>query len=348
MTEWQVDGVESQLDGFHLGPVDLELRAGRAVAVLGSSGAGKTTLLRTLAGFLPARTGRIVRDGVDITDWLPEERRLGYVPQGLGLFAHRTVERNVQFPMELRYTPDAKARTRALLERFHLTPLRHRYPARLSGGELQRVALARALAADPELIVWDEPWQALDVQARYELGLVLQELRETDRVPVLVVTHDPSLAFSLADTFLVLDHGQVRWQGDAAALIDHPSDPFAARFVGFENVYDRAALDESRAAPLAAWLLEHASGEGIAFARPVVAASDRDPLPSWEGTVQSVRPTPDGVAVGLRVGALLVAARLERPWTGPLPSVGGRLRFAVDETTLHPLGGRFLRAPGRP
>jgi ABC-type Fe3+/spermidine/putrescine transport system ATPase subunit len=347
MTEWRVDGLESQLDGFHLGPVDLELRPGRAVAVLGSSGAGKTTLLRTLAGFLPVQRGRIVRDGVDITDWLPEERRLGYVPQGLGLFAHRTVERNVEFPMELKYTPDAKARTRALLERFHLTPLRRRYPARLSGGELQRVALARALAADPEMIVWDEPWQALDVEARHELGVVLQELRETDRVPVLVVTHDPSLAFSLADTFLVLDHGRTRWQGDAAALIDRPSDSFAARFVGFENVYDAAALEGNRAEPLAAWLWDRAGREGVAFSRPVVAASSRD-RPPWEGTVQGVRPTPEGIGVGLRVGDLVVAARLERPWTGTLPAVGTRLRFVVDETTLHPLGGRRLGAAERP
>ncbi|MCI4339490.1 MAG: ABC transporter ATP-binding protein [Thermoplasmata archaeon] len=342
MTEWHVEGVESRLDHFRLGPIDLELRPGRAVAILGSSGAGKTTLLRTLAGFLPVRRGRIVRDGVDITDWQPEERGLGYVPQGLGLFAHRTVERNVRFPMELGYTPDANARTAALLERFHLTPLRHRYPARLSGGELQRVALARALAADPELIVWDEPWQALDVQARHELGLVLQELRETDRVPVVVVTHDPSLAFSIADTFLVLDQGTVRWQGDAAALIDHPTDPFAARFAGYENVYVRTDLEVDRTDPLALWLSDRAGDRGVAFARPVVAATPHDP-PPWEGTVQTVRPTPEGVAVRLHAGGLLVAVQLERPWTGPLPTVGGRLRFRIDETTLHPLGGNLSR-----
>ncbi len=271
MTTWKVEGVESQLDGFHLGPVDLELGPGRAVAALGSSGAGKTTLLRTLAGFLPARSGRIVRDGVDITDWMPEERGLGYVPQGLGLFAHRTVERNVRFPLEVRGRRDARARTQELLERFHLTPLQHRYPARLSGGELQRVAIARALAAEPELIVWDEPWQALDVEARYELGQVLQELRETDRVPVLVVTHDPGLAFSLADRFLVLRRGRVAWQGDAGALLDHPFDGFSARFVGLENVFDRPELEARQATPFIAWLLERAGEEGVAFGRPLVA-----------------------------------------------------------------------------
>ncbi len=345
MTTWRVEGVESRLDAFHLGPVDLELAPGRAVAVLGTSGAGKTTLLRTLGGFLPVRAGRILRDGVDITGWLPEERGLGYVPQGLGLFAHRTVERNVRFPLEVRGRLDAASRTQELLERFHLTPLRHRYPARLSGGEMQRVALARALAADPELIVWDEPWQALDVQARYELGEVLQELRATDRVPVLVVTHDPSLAFSLADVFLILRAGQVRWIGDAAALLAGPSDGFAARFVGFENVFDRTELDGARSTPLAAWLLDRAGSEGIAFARPTGAGAPGEMGLPWEGAVQSARPTPEGLAVVLRVGGLSVALRLPLPWAGPLPAVGGRLRFSVDAKTLHALG-EPPRSPG--
>jgi ABC-type Fe3+/spermidine/putrescine transport system ATPase subunit len=335
VSRWVAERLEAQLDSFRLGPIDLELRPGRAVAVLGTSGAGKTTLLRTLAGFLPVRRGRVLRDGIDITDWLPEERGLGYVPQGLGLFAHRTVERNVRFPMEVRGRTDAAARTRELLGRFHLTALAARYPARLSGGEMQRVAIARALAADPELIVWDEPWQALDVQARHELGQVFQELRETDRVPVVVVTHDPSLAFSLADSFVVLHQGQVRWQGDASALLEHPSDPFAARFIGFENVYDRGMLEEGRQGPFTAWLLERAGSEGVAFARPLVAGTDAGP---WGGSVQSARPTPEGLTVAVRVEELTVALRLAPPWTSALPSVGGRLRFGVDETTVHPLG----------
>ncbi len=132
--EWRVEGLESGLTGFHLGPIDLALAPGHAVAVLGTSGAGKTTLLRTLAGFLPARHGRIYRDGTDITDWPPEERGLGYVPQGLGLLPHRTVEGNLRYPMEVRGRPDAALRASELLDRFRLRPLARRYPARLSGG----------------------------------------------------------------------------------------------------------------------------------------------------------------------------------------------------------------------
>ena len=345
MTAWVVEGVESHLDEFRLGPVDIALEPGRAVAVLGTSGSGKTTLLRTLAGFVRADGGRIVRDGTDITEWMPEERNLGYVPQGLGLFVHRTVERNVRFPLEVRGRTDAARRTNELLERFHLSSLRHRYPARLSGGELQRVAIARALAAEPELIIWDEPWQALDVQARHELGQVLQELRETDRIPILVVTHDPGLAFSLADSFLILHGGQVRWRGDATALLDHPIDRFTARFVGFENVFDRAELEATASTPLAAWLLERSFGEGIAFARPMIARTPGALRVEWEGAVQSARPTPEGVAVTLKVGGLTVAVRLEVPWSGALPAAGQRLAFSVDPKSLHPLGLPMVR-PG--
>ena len=337
MNGWTVEGIESSLDTFRLGPVDLSLAPGQVVAVLGNSGAGKTTLLRTLAGFLPARAGRILHDGVDLTDEPPEVRGLGYVPQGLGLFPHRTVERNVSYPLEVRGRLDARARSRLLLERFGLTDLARRYPSRLSGGELERVALARALAAEPELVLWDEPWQALDVEARYELGRVFEELRETERVPVVVVTHDPSLAFSVADTFLVLRGGKVGMRADAVTLLARPTDAFTARFVGFENVYDRASLDRGRAGSFAAWLAERAGPEGVAFARPVVPPGG-DPLGRWDGVVRGAHPTPEGLALSVRVDDLSVALRVAPPLVTPLPSSGDRVRFGVDEKSVHPLG----------
>jgi ABC-type Fe3+/spermidine/putrescine transport system ATPase subunit len=343
MSHWIVEGLETDLDKFHLGPVNLDLVPGTAVAVLGTSGAGKTTLLRTLAGFLRPRRGRILRDGIDISDWMPEERALGYVPQGLGLFPHRTVASNIRYPMELRYGSDTKRRTQALLDRFHLTALAHRYPARLSGGEQQRVAIARALAAEPGLIVWDEPWQALDVIARYELGLVLHELRETDRIPMVVVTHDPSLAFSVADSFIVLREGQVREQCDAATLMRAPSDPFAARFVGYENVYDPSSLEAGAPSSLRGWLRDRAGPEGIAFSSPVLPSGPGG-TPLWEGTVRSARPGPSGLTVEVVADELLVTLRIPPPVTSPLPTLGARVRFGIDPATLQPLGSS--RRPG--
>jgi ABC-type Fe3+/spermidine/putrescine transport system ATPase subunit len=344
--EWVIEGLETERGRFHLGPVDFTLGAGHAVAVLGTSGAGKTTLLRTLAGFLPPRHGRILRDGTDISDWLPEERSLGYVPQGLGLLPHRTAEGNIRYPLEIRGRPDADAKTKELLERFHLTPLARRYPTRLSGGEQQRVAIARALAAEPELIVFDEPWQGLDVIARYELGQVLHDLRETERVPMVVVTHDPALAFSVADTFLVLHSGHVREQCDAATLLRSPSDPFSARFVGFENVFDRDGLEEGVEGSLRSWLLERAGPAGVAFASPTLGPGSV-PDHEWEGRVRSARPSPQGLAVELLVDGLMVTLRVPPPVTPPLPALGERVRFGLDPATIQPLGVPPTTRPGR-
>ena len=345
MTHWVVEQVEAALDRFQLGPVSLELVPGSAVAVLGTSGAGKTTLLRTLAGFLRPRRGRILRDGVDISRWLPEERGLGYVPQGLGLFPQRTVARNVRYPLEIRGAPDAERRTAELLERFHLTALAGRYPSRLSGGEQQRVAIARALAAGPSLIVWDEPWQGLDVVARYELGQVLHELRETDRVPMVVVTHDPSLAFSVADSFLVLREGHVRDQCDATSLLRAPSDSFGARFVGYENVYEPDDLRGGAPGSFRSWLRQRAGPEGVAFASPDPSGAGVG-LPVWETVVRNARPGPTGVTIESRCDELLVTLRVAPPVVPPLPAPGARLRFSLAPESLLALGPRTGRGVG--
>jgi len=336
VTSWTVEGIRSTVGDFDLGPVNLDLGPGGAVAVLGPSGAGKTTLLRTIAGFVPARHGRLLRDGVDVTRWPPERRGLGYVPQGLGLFTHRTVERNVSYPLEVRGRTDALRASRPLLERFGLATLARRYPAQLSGGELQRVALARALAAEPALVLWDEPWQALDVEARHQLSLVFEELRSGARIPVLIVTHDPSLAFSVADRFLVLRAGAPRFHGEPGALLQRPFDRFTARFAGYENVFDRPSLAQGGPGSLAAWLDARAGPGGVAFPRPAPALDPAAPG-SWEGVVRVVRPTPEGLALTVAVGPVGVALRQPSTADGRLPGVGDRLRFDVEEKSLRPL-----------
>jgi ABC-type Fe3+/spermidine/putrescine transport system ATPase subunit len=333
---WSVESLESDLEGFHLGPIDIGLPPGSAVAVLGRSGAGKTTLLRTLAGFLETRHGRILRDGIDVAGRRPEQRGLGYVPQGLGLFPHLTVERNVAYPLELRDRTDAGLTTRALLARFGLSDLARRRPGQLSGGEAQRVALARALAAEPELILWDEPWQALDVEARHELGLVLHDLRASEQIPVVVVTHDPALAFSLADRFLVLRDGRMDFSSDATTLLDSPPDAFAARFVGFENVFDRPRLEAARGSTLAAWLLERAGPEGVAFAAPATAVDG--PARRWTGVVRSARPTPHGVVVEILGDGLPLTLRSPRSRDVRPPVSGTTIGFDIDPGELCALG----------
>jgi ABC-type sulfate/molybdate transport systems ATPase subunit len=215
----------------------------------------------------------------------------------------------------------------------------------LSGGEQQRVAIARALAGDPGLLVWDEPWQALDVLARHELGVVLQELREAEEVPMVVVTHDPSLAFSIADSFVVLAEGRVKGRADAARLLSAPTDAFTARFVGFENVFEAGELEAGAVGSLRAWLLERSGTEGIAFAGPPLPAL-AGASPVWEGTVRSARPSPQGLTAEVLADELMVTLRFPPPVTPPLPMLGQRLPFTIDPTTLHPLGARFRQVPG--
>lgn len=341
MTHWTLRGLASSLEGFRLGPVDLEVGGGRAVAVVGRSGSGKTTLLRTVAGFLPCDAGTIVRDGHELTHLPPEERSIGYVPQGFGLFPHRTVEENVRYPLRLRGRADQRERTRGLLRRFGLNALADRRASEISSGESQKVALARAIASEPQLLLWDEPAHALDVEARGELVDGFREMEREEGIPLLLVTHDPTLAFTLADRFVLLGAGRVLLAGDARELVDRPPDSFTARFAGFDNVLGRAELSGARSA-LASWLLERCGPEGVAFASPFlgpVGGTGR-----WEAEVRAVRPSADGLSVELNVGGLAVRART--PWrTSTIgASLGATVRFDLAPHELRPLGG----APDRP
>ncbi len=337
MSGWRAEGLEVDVDGFRLGPLDLELAPGRTVAVVGPSAAGKTTLLRALAGFLPLAGGRLRRDGIDVTGLPPEARGLGYVPQGLGLFPHRTVFRNVRYPLEVRGVPDPNPAVAAVLERFDLLALADRRPARLSGGEQQRVAIARALAANPELLLWDEPWQALDVGARYELGRVLADLRATERLPIVLVTHDPTLAFSVADEFVVLERGRLLLRGSAADLLRRPPNAFVARFAGYENVLERTALARAADGPLGRWLRASAGAGGVAV-RALPVRPPGDPSAGTEVIVRAVRPDPDGVRLEVEADDLMLAARLPVPWPAPVPSIGARVRVDRPADAACPLG----------
>ena len=214
MSAISAEGLRAAQAAFRLGPVDLEAERGEAVAVVGPSGAGKTTLLRALAGFLPLAAGRIRIDGEDCAGRPPEDRGLGYVPQGYALLPHRTVLQNVRYAADLRGARDAEDRAWAMLHRFRLEPLARAYPAQLSGGERQRVAMARALAAEPRLLLWDEPLAALDAQAQDELGGV--DLGRGERRRGEPGPHDVAIADlrrELADTV----RGAV-----AEALARHP------------------------------------------------------------------------------------------------------------------------------
>jgi osmoprotectant transport system ATP-binding protein len=216
--------------------VSLTLAAGETLVLLGPSGCGKTTLLKMLNRLLEPDGGTVEINGRDVRHQRPEELRrgIGYVIQQVGLLPHYTVAENVAVvPRLLGHAPAAiLARTNELLARLHLPPARYagQFPHQLSGGQQQRVGLARALAADPPIVLLDEPFGALDPLTRISIRREFRELEELRRKTVVLVTHDVSEAFELADRILLLNQGRVQQLGTPRELLFRPANDFVRSF----------------------------------------------------------------------------------------------------------------------
>ncbi len=210
----------------------------RTVALVGSSGSGKTTLLRMVNRMVEPTSGRVLIDGVDIAtrDAVELRRSIGYVLQAGGLLPHRRVIDNVATVLRLQRLPRRAAHERAmeLMSRVGLDPdLARRYPAELSGGQQQRVGVARALAADPNILLMDEPFGAVDPIVRRELQDEMLRLQAELGKTIVFVTHDIDEAFRLGDEVVVLrEGGDIAQQGTAAQILATPADQFVADFVG--------------------------------------------------------------------------------------------------------------------
>jgi osmoprotectant transport system ATP-binding protein len=216
-----------------LAGVSLAVQPGETVALVGESGSGKTTLLRTFNRMIDPSSGTVKIEGKPAADLDPIElrRRTGYVPQDGGLIPHWRIDRNVELvPRLLGWDRDRRReRTREMLELVGLSAAQaNRYPAELSGGQRQRVAFARALAADPPLILLDEPFGALDALTRLELHRQFLELKAHLGKTTLLVTHDLNEAFRLADRIGVMRGGRLLQLGTAAELADRPADPYVS------------------------------------------------------------------------------------------------------------------------
>ena len=217
---------------------------GEVVAVLGPNGAGKSTLLRALAGLVELTDGSIRLDGAVLDDaatdtWVPPEQRpVGIVFQDYRLFPHLDVLDNIAFaPRSMGASRAAsRATAREWVGRLGLTELAHHRPGQLSGGQAQRVALARSLAADPRLLLLDEPLAALDARTRLDVRTALRAHLEQFAGPVVVVTHDPIDAMVIADRIIVIEQGRVVQEGTPAEVARHPATDYVARLVGL-NLY---------------------------------------------------------------------------------------------------------------
>jgi len=234
----EVDALRVSAGRFRLHDVSLSVGRGECHAVLGPSGAGKSTLLAAILGVLVPETGRIRLAGADITTLPIERRGLGYVPQQLGLFPHLTVRENLVYSARARRIP--AARFEPVLERLvaatGIGALLERSPRTLSGGERQRVGLVRALASQPQAVLLDEPFAALDEALRRDLWWLLRALRRDWELTILLVTHDLAEAYMLADRMTVLLDGRVAQQGDRMEIYTRPAMPDVARFLGVETL----------------------------------------------------------------------------------------------------------------
>lgn len=234
-----VEHVSKQFGSFQaVDQVDLEIKTGSLVALLGPSGSGKSTLLRLIAGLETPDTGRIWLTGRDATYQSVQDRNIGFVFQHYALFKHLTVRKNIAFSLEIRKVPPAKIKARVdeLLDLVQLTGLGDRYPSQLSGGQRQRVALARALAVEPQVLLLDEPFGALDAKVRKDLRAWLRRLHDEVHVTTVFVTHDQEEAMEVSDEIVVMNKGRVEQVGTPAEIYDHPASAFVMSFIGPVNV----------------------------------------------------------------------------------------------------------------
>jgi sulfate/thiosulfate transport system ATP-binding protein len=236
-----VQSVSKRFDEFvALDDVTLEVATGSLTALLGPSGSGKSTLLRIVAGLETPDTGTILFDGEDVTDARPQDRGIGFVFQHYAPFAHMSVRENVAFGLRIRKRPRDEIRERVdeLLGLVGLTKWGGQRPDQLSGGQRQRMALARALAVQPQMLLLDEPFGALDANVRAELRTWLRRLHDEQGVTTVLVTHDQEEAMEIADTIAVMNTGRIEQVGSPGEVYDHPASEFVMGFIGPVSAID--------------------------------------------------------------------------------------------------------------
>lgn len=222
--------------------LSLEIQSGELLALLGPSGSGKTTILRMIAGLEYADSGRIMFGETDATNIPVRNRGVGFVFQHYALFPHMTLGENIAFGMKVskvkRSRQDIDVRVRELLSLVKLGGLQDRFPSQISGGQRQRVALARALSVDPQVLLLDEPFGALDANVRRDLRRWLREIHDELGITTIFVTHDQEEALDLADRVVILDQGKIAQLGTPREVCRNPNSAFVTRFLGDANRFE--------------------------------------------------------------------------------------------------------------
>lgn len=256
----RLDNISKTFDNFQaLSPMSLNIDEGEMIGLLGPSGSGKTTLLRIIAGLEGADSGQIHFGQRDVTNLHVRDRHVGFVFQNYALFRHMTVADNVAFGLQVMdrdkrpNKAEIQQRVKHLLEMVQLGHLAKRYPSQLSGGQKQRIALARALATQPDVLLLDEPFGALDAKVRKELRRWLRNLHDELGFTSVFVTHDQEEALELSDRVVVMSNGHIEQVDTPAQLYAHPNSRFVFDFLGNVNVFD-ASLTASKLTNGKAWV----------------------------------------------------------------------------------------------
>ncbi len=347
-----IQGISKRFGGFvALDDIRLEIPAGELVALLGPSGCGKTTLLRIIAGMESADAGAIHFAGSDATSLHARERKVGFVFQHYALFRHMTVFENVAFGLRVkpRKARPAEAAIRKkvmeLLDLVQLDWLAERYPSQLSGGQRQRIALARALAVEPEVLLLDEPFGALDTRVRKELRRWLRRLHDEMHLSSVFVTHDQEEALEVADRVVVMNRGRIEQIGTPDEVYTNPASPFVYQFLGNVNVFHSrlhgAWAEVAREA-------EPHAGEAMAFVRPHDIDVERRPVAgALDARVQDVHAIGPLVRVELAHASELIEVELTRERARQLAlAAGQQVWLKPRQVKVFPAGAPELEEGG--
>jgi ABC-type Fe3+/spermidine/putrescine transport system ATPase subunit len=218
--------------------INFEVAEGEALVLLGASGSGKTTILRIIAGLEMPYTGQVILHGKNVTELPARERGVGVIFQSYALFPKMTVEKNIAYGLKIRgrKRKEIRQKVNELLSLVQLEDHRKKYPSQLSGGQQQRVAIARTLAYNPEVLLFDEPFGALDAQTRGHLRREIRALLKKVNVPAIFITHDQEEALELGDRIAVINVGHIEQIGTPEEVYNHPATEYVATFLGAANV----------------------------------------------------------------------------------------------------------------
>ncbi|MFD1330673.1 sulfate/molybdate ABC transporter ATP-binding protein [Methylopila musalis] len=344
--ELKIRDVRKQYGSFAaLNGVSIDIREGELVALLGPSGSGKTTLLRAIAGLESLDGGKILFGDIDASSKSVQERNVGFVFQHYALFRHMTVFDNIAFGLRVRDKArrpaegQIRSKVLELLELIQLTGLEKRYPSQLSGGQRQRVALARALAIEPQVLLLDEPFGALDAQVRKDLRRWLRQIHKETGHTTVFVTHDQEEALELADRVAVLHKGDLQQIGTPDEIYDSPATPFVYAFIGESSAIPvtvqagSAALD---GAPLPVSGVSAQDGPAKFFVRPQdVTVKELNGSSTVAGTVAALRRTGAYRRADIEVGARKTRVEALLPTNAPI-SVGDTVGLVFQRYALFP------------